>query len=75
MLTVDPSVRGRCIGETPVVALLRRTRERTLVRAVLSTQPTNGGASALRAAGLPPCAPERDWARPGVPRLLYTLDL
>jgi ribosomal protein S18 acetylase RimI-like enzyme/catechol 2,3-dioxygenase-like lactoylglutathione lyase family enzyme len=75
LLAVEPAVRGRRIGEALLVELLRRARARGLVRAVLSTQPTMPSAHRLYERLGFRRAPERDWARRGVSRLVFTLDL
>ena len=75
LLAVEPALRGRGIGEALVVELLRRARARGLVRTVLSTQPTMPSAHRLYERLGFRRVPERDWARRGVPRLVYTLDL
>ena len=72
-LAVEPTVRGRRIGE--VVELLRRARARGLARTVLSTQPTMLSAHRLYERLGFRRVSERDWARRSVPRLGYTLDL
>jgi len=75
LLAVAPAARGRRIGEALLAEVLRRAREHGFVRAVLSTQPTMASAHRLYERVGFRRAPERDWTRRGVPRLVYTLEL
>jgi ribosomal protein S18 acetylase RimI-like enzyme len=76
MLVVDPSVRGRGVGELLVRACLERARAAGKRRAVISTDPRMTSAHRLYERLGFTRLPERDWSpMPGVDLLVYALDL
>ena len=76
MLVVDPSARGRGVGELLVTACLERARAAGKRRMVISTDPRMTVAHRLyRRLGFTRL-PERDWSpMSGIQLLVYALDL
>lgn len=76
MLGVDPSVRGRGVGEALVGACIAHARAAGLRRLVLCTQPHMQAAQRLYARLGFYRAPERDWSPvPGLQLMAYELAL
>jgi ribosomal protein S18 acetylase RimI-like enzyme len=76
MLAVDPSVRGRGVGELLVRACLDRARAAGKRRMVLSTDPRMTAAHRLYERLGFTRLPERDWSpAPEVDLLVYSLEL
>jgi ribosomal protein S18 acetylase RimI-like enzyme len=76
MLVVDPTVRGRGVGELLVRTCLDRARAAGKRRMVLSTDPRMASAHRLYERLGFRRLPERDWSPvPGVDLLVYALEL
>ena len=76
MLVVDPTVRGRGVGELLVRTCLGRARAAGKRRMVLSTDPRMASAHRLYERLGFRRLPERDWSPvPGVDLLVYALEL
>ncbi len=76
MLAVDPTVRGRGIGTSLVLACLDHARDGGCARMRLSTEPTMTAAHRIYDRLGFTRTPERDWEpAPGIPLLTYVLTL
>jgi ribosomal protein S18 acetylase RimI-like enzyme len=75
LLAVDPTCRGRGVGEELLRVLIEAARQRGIPRLVLATQPSMTAAQRLYERVGFRRMPERDWSRRNVPRLAYVLDL